>query len=506
MSDNYLTDYIDDANNFYTHWHKTHIGNRANAELSTNFQTLRNQMKSQLKAHFLSLESQQFNVPTKSIEAISNSINITEEEFMNKLDAQIKKDLEENLDVSKLEALFNTVNGTNGDLNTYLKNAVSAGVDTEKGVQALNEALKIVSDCLKLVEGKRTGTFGGEEASLGGAITYALQNQPDKFSVIGARLREALENWKMANAFKRIKKQSLQSAFNQLQNLAHVLETGKFKNSGKDLTANGLVTLVSNNLVSTSLAEGLAFSMKAKANSALHQAIAKSVGTKATVIQHDDGSSAKITGKTDVSLSNVKVKLEGYDGVINLNIGISSKFYTGKAFLGKADNANGSFSSGSGGTLKEALTAIFSDEKDRYLAYNYLVHGMHTHEMHDLIATRQLLRLFATAGSSQDFAQYMLVNGKIISIWQLVQYAINENTNLGLSTSQGGAASQGIVISIPDRKHLGGKGTFVPTTAELSKYEAAWQRARNDNAIISSARIRANLHLENLAKAIGGKI
>jgi len=77
---------------------------------------------------------------------------------------------------------------------------------------------------------------------------------------------------------------------------------------------------------------------------------------------------------------------------------------------------------------------------------------MYQPEFNDLIATRQILRLFATAGSESDFAQFMLVNGRIVSIWSIVQYVIS--SNLSLSASQDGGKTQGIVLSIPDRPKI----------------------------------------------------
>lgn len=485
--DNYLNSYIDNANNFYIHWNKMNIGSRANKKLSVSFQTLREQMEVQLKAQYFSLMSQRMRSPAGTIKAISNSMNLTEEEFMNKLDAKIRKDLQEGLSVSKLESLLNTVKG--GDLNSHLRKAIK-----QDSIQELNEAFVIVGKCLDLLEGKR-----GNKNSLGVALVKAFEDNPQTFSEVGVKLRHALSQWENNNNFKTIKKQSLDASYNQLQNLATALETGKFKTTGNDLTADGLVTLVSNGLISTSIAEGLAFSMNAKAGNILHDVIAQSVGTKAQVVQNQDGTTQKVTGKTDILLPKVKIQLEGIDQGISLDIGISSKFYTGQAFLGNLDNNTGSFSSGSGGTLKEALSIIFPNNKDRYLAYNYMVHDKYVGQMNDLIAVRQLLRLFSTTGTSKDFAQYMLINGRIISIWQLIQYAITSDLSLSNSLIKNTNSSQGIVLSIPDRPKF--KASFETVEKGESILEEAWKRSREQNSAINSARIVAKLHFDKLAQA-----
>lgn len=480
--------YIDNANNFYIHLNKVNIGSRANKNLSSNFSSLKQQMATQLKAQYINLMSERLKAPAGTLKAISSTMNLSQEELMNKMDAQIRKELQQGISTSKLQALFDTVKG--GNLNQCLKNAVN-----QKSIVELNKAFEILAKCLDLLEGRKG------QGSLGAALLVSTQNSSN-FSEVGGKLAAALNNWKIKNNLKTIKRQSLEASFNQLQNLANVLQTGAFKTTGNTLTADGLITLLSNGLVSTSIAEGLAFSMRAEADNILHGVVAQSVGTKAQVVQYSDGTQGKVTGKTDVLLPNVKINLEGTGKEIILDIGISSKFYTGQAFLGNLEKTIGNFGSGSGGSLKEALQVIFPGQKDRYLAYNYMAHDMYIFEMNDLIVTRQLLRLFSTTGSSQDFVQYMLVNGRIISIWQLIQYAVN--TNLGLNRSMGGGKSQGIVLTIPDRSKF--KDTKEPVSKGMNIEEAAWIRAREQNSAINAARIYAKIHLKNLAQAMGNQI
>lgn len=471
--------FMDRNMNFYIHENPSHIGNKI-SNRTINFASKKKEMSSRLKGQYKQGMEMQMNAPAGTLKALSRSMELSEDEFMSRLDNRIREKLQADLAIDKLQQLFNIA--TDGNLNQKIRDAVK-----KESVDDLQKALNIVAKCVELLEGK------SGKGSLGACLTKIGGNN---FSQMGANLKSKLDNWQKANNLKTIKRQSLEASLNQLQNLANVLHTGRFK-SGNELTANGLVTQISNGLISTHIAEGLAFSMRAEADSILHGVVAQSIGTKAHVVDDLNKGSKKITGKTDISLPNVKVKLEGSGREIALNIGISSKFYTGQTFLGKTDKMTGSFGSGSGGSLKEALQTIFPALGDRYLAYNYMVHDKYVHEMNDLIATRQLLRLFATSGASSDFSQYMLVNGKLVSMWQLVQYAAK--TNLGLSSSMGGASSQGIVLSIPDRpsfkqKELHKKG--------LSPEAAAWMRSRQQNSAINKARITATLHMQNLAKMV----
>ena len=192
---------------------------------------------------------------------------------------------------------------------------------------------------------------------------------------------------------------------------------------------------------------------------------------------------------------------------IKMNIGISSKFYTGTSFLGNLsdDKLKGKFSSGSGGTVKEALLNIFPNSGERYVVYNFLVHSQYTREINNLLATRQLLRLFSSSGIDKDFSQYMLINGKVVSMWQIVRYAMSTDLLLSNSLLEKGA-SQGVVISIQGRENFGKKGSFVKNKDGITPIMAAWQRSKERNNIINKAKVTATLHLANLAKSVSGKI
>ena len=130
-----------------------------------------------------------------------------------------------------------------------------------------------------------------------------------------------------------------------------------------------------------------------------------------------------------------------------------------------------------------------------------MTHDLYVEQMNDLIATRQLIRLFASAGSSSDFAQFMIVNGQVVSIWSLVEYALMND--LGLSSSMKGSSSQAIVLSIPDRPKIAGANVYDPLdTPGETPSVAAWNRSRKVNSVIDSARIKAELHLSKLLNAI----
>lgn len=423
----------------------------------------------------------------QSIDLLAASFDLDENTFLSVLNNQLRKKLQEDINIEKLGALYKTVQ--DGNISSYLQKAIN-----ENSVQQLSLALKGVADALLLLE--------GGNSSLGAVLLNAINSGANSFSALGIKLSALLKEYQISNNYRLIKRQSLESAKQQLNNLAQALSTGKFVSTKNDLTAQGLSTLLLNGIISTSIAEGLGFSMSGKAGSVLYNSILQAVGTKNVTVQSDSGKNIKITGKTDVRAKGVSVTLNATDagengGEIDLDIGISSKFYTGQGFK-DLNNKSISISSGSGGTLKEALDSIFFDSVSRYLAYNYITHNQNVTELNDLIAKKQILRLFASAGSKEDFAQFMLINGYIVSIWDIMQYVLNND--VGLSKSMDGSDSQGIAISIPDRSKIYESNTLNLVEGKGDSPQiSAWQRSHNVNTAISSARIYAELHLTKLA-------
>lgn len=476
------------ANDFYIHYNKINIGNKVNkTSLSQSFAQQKQIIATQVKSQYIKLFDANIN-NEKSIHALAAAMDLTQQDFLTMLNNQLVNKLQKQISIDKLQTLYTGVKS--GDINKYLNNAVQ-----HQSIEDLRKAFEGLSQALSLLDNKTNGL---------GALLLNSTNNAFSFSDVGVNLSKELEKYKVNNNYRLIRRQSLQAAKKQLQNLAYVLQTGTFKTGG-DLTARGLSTLLLNGLISTQIAEGLAFSASGKAGSLLYKTILEAVGTQNVEVKSDSSQSIKITGKTDVRAKGVQISLQGVDqgdssGSIKLNIGISSKFYTGQGFNEKLEEPKGIYGSGSGGTLGQAIMAIWGDPIDRYLVYNYFPHEMYQTQLNDLIATRQIIRLFASAGSESDFANFMLVNGRIVSIWEIVKYAIS--SNLGLSKSLGGEQNQGIILSIPGRVDIKEANVFEPRDKNEFPIVQAWKRSRKVNSVINSTRIYAELHLKNLMAAM----
>jgi hypothetical protein len=57
-----------------------------------------------------------------------------------------------------------------------------------------------------------------------------------------------------------------------------------------------------------------------------------------------------------------------------MDIGISSKFYTGQKFNSSPSSLGGIYGSGSGGSLAQAIRTSWGYANDIYLVYNKITH------------------------------------------------------------------------------------------------------------------------------------
>lgn len=489
MSNN-LSTTLQDYNSYYIHLNKVNAGSKA-GNAAINFAAQKQQVAMQTMSQYKNWLNASIN--GENIETLAAALDMDENQFFNVLNQKLKEKMQTEINVNALAQLYQTVK--DGNITQHLRNAVEF-----RNIKQLAAALKVIANALLILE--------NGEGSLGAALLNALYTENgtlafSSFKNLGNKLQTLLKEYQINNNYSVIKQQSLQKSIAQLNNLAFALQTNTFKTSKNQLSVEGLTTLLSNGIISTSIAQGLGFAASTKAGGTVHQFIVHAVGTNKVTVHSDIDKDIKITGKTDIQAQGVKVNLSttdtGKNVDINLNIGISSKFYTGQNFknLTKNEITSMSVGSGVGGSVKQALDSIFTDSSSRYLAYNYIVHDIKTKQLNDLIVKRQIIRLFATAGNTQDFAQLMLINGQIISIWDLIQYALNND--VGLSNSMDGSKSKGIVLSIPDRPLIHDQNTQI--SSEYSPLISAWIRSHKVNAAISSARIYAELHLRNLAQS-----
>lgn len=492
---------IQNDNIFYIHLNDINIGNRISSQnITINWDQHRNRVINQTKNNYITLFNQNLKTDDMTLKALSEFMGLNQQQLITQINKDLGKKLQDEIRVDSLANLHQMVK--NGNVSKLISNSIN---DKNENIKNLKQALKVVAQCLKLLEPKRQD---------GGALGAILLNTVNdktitSFKELGKELATALKDYNVKNKYRSIQKDALEDAQSLLRNLSHVLQEGNFKSSGRDISTKGLSRLILNNIVSTAIAQGLGFVIKTKSQDLLYKATISSTGT-AKVQSDSELSDKKITGKTDVKIQNVNYKLDLLDygetsGSLIMDIGLSLKFYTNQKFndlTKKGENqiiSTQSINSGSGGILGEAITAIFNQPIHKYLVYNYYAHSneeqLNIKQMNDLILKQQILKLFASAGKG-EFSQFMLVNGEIISIWDIVQYVLK--SELFLSQGQKGSNKQGLALNIPDKMEI--VKSNVPFDFEKKSIIDSWQRSRKVNEVINSATVKAELHLKNLAK------
>ena len=370
------------------------------------------------------------------------------------------------------------------------------------------------------------------ETEAGGEICLASLLQPGyKHITSGKRhfsrhIQQALDQYLRSNNYGILsdeRKAEMLNIVRVLQNLVQNITTaGKNKNM-KTMTEDGWRE-VFNNLFSADFAETLEARALQHAFAASGDVVFEAVGRQQAQGQGQtvfiegeyQTKNRNITQKTDIRGRNIQLDFKenttiGTASDFTINLGISMKFYESMAFKPLGKTGSKTFSSGSGGSLATALVDTYgTGAKKIYFARNVLAHG-NTPEneaalgsLHDALLTREILRLFASAGSG-DFSHFILVNGEFISMWDLLKYVIDKHTDFKLSSSGKGISKQGVSISIDGRKEIIAANTKEQETGNDTVVELAKQRSALVNQKIDKAKIMANIHIEKLARAFAAQ-
>ena len=137
----------------------------------------------------------------------------------------------------------------------------------------------------------------------------------------------------------------------------------------------------------------------------------------------------------------------------------------------------------------------------------------------DLLLRHQFLRIFSsTFGTKQqngvnvdagDFASLIIVNGKIFTTFDLLNYIINYADKFD-SASNFDNNNQAIAISIKGRTQIIKSNKFLLDPAKQGKerYKSSIRmaliRSRNLNSMINQARIEGKIHFERLDAMMNG--
>lgn len=178
----------------------------------------------------------------------------------------------------------------------------------------------------------------------------------------------------------------------------------------------------------------------------------------------NEGKEQKSFGKAD---SLVDVLLEGesitgkYHGSIKLNVGISTKAYASNKIGTKLNKSFDNYSLGKGLNLGQAFSLIPNlSTYHRYLGYNIISHDTSENPnttqsliaLQDVLLTRGLAYLASGRGIS-DSAQLLFLNGNIMSMWDIIKYAMDNNIGASGSLLKS-SSTTGIYMTLEKRKEI----------------------------------------------------
>jgi hypothetical protein len=430
--DYYSGPYIFAGSDYYVHKRKRNIGRAAggspmsDAEIASIFSKQKEQTANAAKAYYKQLLIHNLKVDDQSLKLLNEVFQ--KDDTISAIDGAIKKNMEKAMNIEELTTLR-----TNRDVAIGMAKQMLTAPSVVSKTSYYDTFLQVLADTVQLVHGepgkylakallisqsngkKGPHTLKGYGEGIMNALHHFITDEVDEFFTV---LPEEVDKfYELVTA---------------LGGFASRLQEGK-TSTGATINKKNIVDMV-DALFTSGFSELIGSQLKDIAEMAIDHSLTTIVGKDTTEIQRTDqhgnmtfkqkGSAA--FGKTDIKFQNVNIKLDVSEareigGEITLDIGISNKFYRTQGFVGITEDKDKlSFSSGSGGSLKEALESIFNSNYEEYLAYNALARGNQllasNLALHNLILTRQINRLFSTRGGVQDFSQFIFANGQVISI------------------------------------------------------------------------------------------
>lgn len=393
-------------NNYYVHYHTQNIGKLTNENID-NLNMIYVKQKQNVAIISQNIYKNAFikNINTEGINLLSTAMELDENEIFTTISNSIEDELQKMINIDNLNSLMNIKENINSNISNLLK-------PKEEGLQAFNDMLNGIAEALKLLNDPNA-------SSLAAALLDATNGRSGTF-YMGNRLQQALNNFKVRNNGKFIESKSLQTIIKRLNNLAIAMKT-KTTVKGKTLTKDSIKRSI-NNIVNNDIAKSFSLMIDNSANETADNEVLNAISGLPNVTFNREVKNSRISGRANINLPNIKVNVDGQSnndtGSISIDVGINAKFYKNQPFPDLYKKGQGTYKSNSGGTLKEALINLFgTDITKNYFAYNILAHGDMLSDidknLKESIMLRQFNKLFST---SKELDQYMLLNGKIVSI------------------------------------------------------------------------------------------
>lgn len=514
------------TSNIYVHLRGEHVGAAYNSKVTMGDQTSLINQFNDAKANAFQASMNQFqNLFFESLSRDGKDLlrqtfqvyNSDTRSVMDDIQRKMKKQLSDSLNTQKLQNLIDIIQDKGNQKTLSQVGMILQETNIERYASQLANFFNMIETCANLIQDKigfLPAVFK-DEKQLSASFSTGKE--------LGEALQEALKNFSGVPLHKKEKAQ-FDQVIHSINALAHGWKTGKKMReddedddgkSERNLTVKG-VQIILRNIFSTGFGEALAGSICYGAKSTVRELILTGLKTYNVTYWDENGQismgpsyshsfNPKNTevfgdqsraGKADVFFKGARINIgtQQSPNEIKMNFGISVKTYKDLKFNKKAGKwTSGTISSGAGPTFLQAIYNTFgTDAKYKYYAYNILTHQDRYPQalqvMQDAILTRNILRLFSSRGNG-DFAQFLYINGQIISIWEII--LSTQTSFLGISRSQiRGRHNQVAALTIPDRPKA------VAVSKEQTKYINT--RVQNANKALERLRLYAILYLKNI--------
>lgn len=379
----------------------------------------------------------------KELELINEAFDKTSpSEYLKQLDEQLKPLFEKQVNKELIASVHEQYNNLNSDV-VFSKLVDSA----ETSCEELDKLLTIISDTARLFKGKgrnlatclltakKQKTKNGENPNFDEKIANvysALNDFIQKENGTALNIKGARE----------VAKQ-IQRSLNKIQEL-RINKEGK---TLKELTRSLGVSL-NNNLFATYFGEWAGAKVKKLGKNEANRIVSTIItgDKKVTATYYDaDGniSNPKESSgwsqqqKTDFILNtdNIIFKIGENEFETYFSIGVSNKFYRTKNLDAAGSSKMQDYEFGGGGSLNEAVTALtIGHVKEMYIAYNLIQHPTKKlapgfQEFKRTLIMRQLLTFFSSR-NKEDFAQLFLLNGQVVSIYEILMNVFENNKDI----------------------------------------------------------------------------
>lgn len=467
---------LEGKNYYYIHRHIAHF---EKDEAVTAFGQQKQEdyikMKNRYKENYLaSLQG----VNPKAIGKLN--LALSEDEVMSNLDEAILNVLNDEVSKTIEEFEFDKIlKGAYASLDNYLNT---------KDLKDLDMLFAQITDAAKLLRyniteitaaiGKKTWIGGGRDLS---KVKTVIDQQMSLFN--GKNVR--------------IAKKDMQSVLQSLKLLVEGLDSQIVdKKSLQGYLKNIFSTTVGERVVSKGIAKALGFISQTIDETLIGDNNIKVTNELRQALE-DYGQNKTTHFKTDNSFKGLSLELEDGES-FKINLGISTKWYKN---IKNPDESKVSITSEN--NFIHRVNQLLAGDSGRYYAYNALAlvnqDGTAYSALKAAIVARTLDYLISGFGIQGDFSQFIVINGKFYSIWQIILAVENFNSGQGSSDMNPGKTDP-ITISAT------GLSDIAKRTDEARKYtpneDMAYKRAKIQNILLNRLRLTGHFYPNRLHNAL----